>query len=57
MSTQNQSIPPVQRPAQQPRKPYQKPALRSEHVFETLALRCGKVSVTQASCAQVPRAS
>ena len=32
------------------KKPYQKPAFRSEKVFETLALACGKVSSTQPSC-------
>jgi hypothetical protein len=32
------------------RKPYQKPAVRHERVFETSALTCGKVQNTQASC-------
>jgi hypothetical protein len=32
------------------RKPYQKPAVRYEKVFETSALTCGKVQTTQASC-------
>lgn len=32
------------------RKPYQKPSFRQEKVFETMALVCGKVSSTQASC-------
>ena len=32
------------------RKPYQKPAVRCEKVFETNALTCGKVNVTQGSC-------
>ena len=32
------------------RKPYQKPAVRHEEVFETRALTCGKVHVTQGSC-------
>jgi len=57
MSTQNQSIPRVQPPAKQPRKPYQKPAFRLERVFETLALQCGKISATQAQCVQVRKAS
>lgn len=35
------------------RKPYQKPAIRYERVFETMALACGKVSSTQAQCASV----
>lgn len=57
MSTQNQSLTPVQRPAQQPRKPYQKPAFRLERVFETLALQCGKISNTQAQCVQLRKTS
>ena len=32
------------------RKPYRKPAVRHEQVFETRALTCGKVQVTQGSC-------
>ena len=32
------------------RKPYQDPAFRFERVFETRALRCGKVSTTQFQC-------
>jgi hypothetical protein len=32
------------------RKPYVKPAFRHEQVFETMALACGKISGTQASC-------
>jgi len=32
------------------KKPYRKPAFRSERVFETLALACGKISATQSSC-------
>jgi len=34
------------------RKPYQKPALRYERVFETSALTCGKVQTTQGTCHQ-----
>ena len=33
-----------------PKKPYQKPGFRSERVFETMALACGKISGTQAQC-------
>jgi hypothetical protein len=29
---------------------YVKPAFRHERVFETMALACGKISATQASC-------
>ncbi len=33
------------------KKPYRKPTVRFERVFEVSALTCGKVSTTQASCA------
>jgi hypothetical protein len=33
------------------KKPYQKPTFRHERVFETMALACGKMTPTQASCA------
>jgi hypothetical protein len=41
-----------QKGTQTPKKkaPYRKPALRCESVFETSALRCGKVQSTQAPC-------
>ena len=32
------------------RKPYVKPAVRHEQVFETRALSCGKVYTTQSEC-------
>lgn len=32
------------------KQPYVKPAFRRERVFETMALACGKISSTQASC-------
>ena len=32
------------------RKPYEKPAVRHEKVFETMALSCGKVQGTVGSC-------
>jgi hypothetical protein len=34
------------------RKPYQKPAVRHERVFETNALTCGKIQQTQYGCHQ-----
>jgi hypothetical protein len=34
------------------KKPYRKPSYRSERVFETTALSCGKVAGTQGSCHQ-----
>jgi len=33
------------------KKPYRKPAVRFERVFEVNALTCGKVQSTQSSCA------
>ncbi len=33
-----------------PKKPYQKPSFKHEKAFETMALACGKISATQASC-------
>lgn len=39
------------------RKPYEKPAVYDEQVFETNALRCGKSQTTQASCHAVRKAS
>ncbi len=32
------------------KKPYVKPEVRSERVFETMALSCGKISPTQLQC-------
>ncbi len=32
------------------KKPYQKPSLRFEKVFETMALACGKIHPTQFQC-------
>jgi hypothetical protein len=33
-----------------PKKPYHKPTVRYERVFEVQALTCGKVQTTQGSC-------
>ena len=33
-----------------PKLPYVKPAFRHEQVFETMALACGKISITQGQC-------
>jgi len=33
-----------------PKKPYHKPTVRHERVFEVQALTCGKVQQTQHSC-------
>ena len=32
------------------KKPYTKPEVRHEKVFETMALACGKLRATQAQC-------
>ena len=39
------------------RKPYQKPAVRHQRVFETRALICGKIQQTQSQCAHNRRTS
>lgn len=36
--------------AERSRRPYQKPAFRSEQIFETMALACGKIAPTQGHC-------
>ena len=33
-----------------PKRPYHRPTVRSERVFETQALTCGKVQTTQGDC-------
>ena len=32
------------------KKPYVKPAYEFERAFETMALSCGKINITQAQC-------
>lgn len=32
------------------KRPYKKPEMRHERVFETMALSCGKLNGTQAQC-------
>ena len=39
-----------QAPGGKVKKPYQKPAFVYERAFETMALSCGKVNITQAQC-------
>ncbi len=39
------------------RKPYRKPAVRFERVFETQALTCGKVQTHQSTCAHNRKSS
>ena len=52
MSDLTDGIPKKQRPdkTETAKKPYQKPELRFERVFETMAMSCGKVQATQGSC-------
>jgi hypothetical protein len=38
------------RPAAIEKKPYEKPGFRSEQVFVTSALSCGKITSTQGEC-------
>ena len=40
----------VLRPAGDAKKTYAKPEVRYEQVFETMALTCGKIRATQATC-------
>jgi hypothetical protein len=40
----------TEKPSEKKKRPYQKPAFLHERVFETMALSCGKISGTQASC-------
>jgi hypothetical protein len=39
------------------RRSYEKPEVRFERVFETMALSCGKVQATQGSCRRNRKAS
>jgi hypothetical protein len=39
------------------KKPYVKPEVRHERVFETMALSCGKVQTTEFSCHHNRKAS
>ena len=41
----------------QGKRAYIKPAFRSESVFETMALACGKINATSGPCGQVKKAS
>jgi hypothetical protein len=53
--TDRQASPVAAQPAA--RKPYQKPAMRFERIFETRALVCGKIQTTQGPCAHNRRTS
>ena len=39
------------------KRPYVKPTVRHERVFETMALSCGKVQATQSACTFVRKNS
>ena len=39
------------------KKPYVKPEVRHERVFETMALTCGKVQSTQSGCHRARKTS
>jgi hypothetical protein len=39
------------------KKPYLKPEVRHERVFETMALSCGKTQTTQGQCHHARKAS
>ncbi len=48
---------PHTKPPKSGKKPYQKPSFKYEKVFETMALACGKISPTQATCKTVKKNS
>ena len=53
MTTRNRVQNETQTPdSEKPRekRPYKKPEVRHERVFETMALSCGKLRATQAQC-------
>ncbi len=54
---QNQETPAAMKAASSAKKPYVKPTVRHERVFETMALSCGKVQSSQGSCRFNRRAS
>jgi hypothetical protein len=50
MTNQTQNPDNLQDPDGSAKRTYVKPEFRYEQVFETMALACGKISSTQASC-------
>lgn len=48
---------PSAQPDSQGRKPYQKPSVTSEPIYETLALACGKLPGQGGVCNAAPRRS
>jgi len=49
-SVKSNVIASAQEARSRPKRPYHKPAVRFERVFETSALACGKVQATQSQC-------
>jgi hypothetical protein len=49
-SEKKKGPPSAPEPEPRPKRPYHKPTLRYERVFEVQALTCGKVQTTQHSC-------
>jgi hypothetical protein len=47
---QKEALPRLEATPKPGRRPYEKPAFRFERVFETAALSCGKVVITQSQC-------
>jgi hypothetical protein len=46
-----------EQPAQEGKRPYQKPSFAREQVFETMALACGKINPTSGGCKSVRKNS
>ena len=57
MKRQPDSAEQKNRPPKKARKPYVKPAVSSEEIFETTALACGKQPGRGGACAAAPRLS
>jgi hypothetical protein len=53
---QDQKSPTESQRAENEKRNYKKPAFRSERVFETMALNCGKIAI-QGQCRHKRRAS
>jgi hypothetical protein len=56
MTKEREKGPPDEKP-KTVRKPYVKPAFRSERVFETMALSCGKTAGIEGQCHMVLKRS
>ena len=49
-SDKSKGLAPAGEARARPKRPYHKPVVRSERVFEVQALTCGKVQTTQGQC-------